>query len=69
MPRQMASELYLKNIMCRGGGGQRVYVFAFYSDDLSSNPSGECSYNSAKLFENIDNKSKRAGVMNLIKTL
>ena len=44
------------------GGGQAVSVLAFYSIDLSSNPTEAYSFFSIKfVFENNENKQKRPG--------
>ena len=43
------------------GGGQVVSVLAFYSDNLSLNPTDAYSLFSKFLFENKENKQKRTG--------
>ena len=44
------------------GCGQVVSVFAFYSDDPSSNPADADSFSVKFVFENNENKQKEAGV-------
>ena len=41
------------------GGGQVVSVFAFYSDDPSSNPADVYSFSVKFVFEKNENKQKR----------
>ena len=63
--KQLATylKIYYFNILCllnRGGGGQVVSVFAFYSNDPSSNPAYTYSFSVKFLFEKNKNKQKEA---------
>ena len=50
--------VHISYTLILGSGGQVVSVLAFYSDDLSSNPTDVCSFS---VVEKNENKQKRPG--------
>ena len=51
------------------GGGQVVSVFAFYSDDPSSNPADVYSFSVKFVFEKNENKQKEAGLAHFLRII